>query len=93
MDSARQLRRNIFRALDYLPPGEISLADYGRALCAANANSYSDDPSYEGWIKEEFHRRRIVVDPRELDLELILEPPLLNRRPALSRRPDRHQIR
>ena len=75
MDSARQLRRNIFRALDYLPPGEISLADYGRALCAANANSYSDDILYEQWIKEEFCRRRIVYDPRELDLELILVPP------------------
>lgn len=75
MDSARQLRRNIFRALDYLPPGEVSFADYGRALCAVNATSFSDDPSYEQWIKDEFSRRKIVYDPRELDLELVLIPP------------------
>jgi hypothetical protein len=76
MDSARLLRRNIFRALDYLPPGEVSLADYGRALCAANANSWSDDTStYEGWIKDEFSRRKIVYDPRELDPALILIVP------------------
>ena len=32
--SAQQLARMIFRALDYLPPGEISFADYGRAILA-----------------------------------------------------------
>jgi hypothetical protein len=75
MESARRLRRNIFRALDYLPPGEISLADYGRAVCAVNAHSFDQEPDYEQWIKDEFTRRKIVVDPRELETGQILSPP------------------
>jgi hypothetical protein len=74
MDSARRLRRNIFRALDYLPPGEISLADYARAVCAVNAHSHEQEPDYEQWIIDEFNRRKIVYDPRELKTALLPAP-------------------
>ena len=63
MDSARYLRSHIFRALDYLPPGEISLLDYGRALCAVNYLSYPEDSLYQDWIIQEFTRRKIAHDP------------------------------
>ena len=50
----------IFRALDYLPPGEASFADYGRAILASDQASYPDDDQERRWITEEFVRRHIV---------------------------------
>lgn len=41
--AGEQLKRMIFRALDYLPPGEISFADYGRAIIAADKASHPID--------------------------------------------------
>jgi len=79
MDSARYLRSHIFRALDYLPPGEVSLVDYGRALCAINYISYPEDTHYREWISREFFQRRIIYDP--LELAFRTPPPLPNPMP------------
>jgi hypothetical protein len=75
MDSARYLRSHIFRALDYLPPGEVCLADYGRALCAINYLSYPQDTFYRDWISQEFYQRRIVYHPYELAFQTPPPPP------------------
>ncbi|MFA6965249.1 hypothetical protein [Bosea sp. (in: a-proteobacteria)] len=65
--AGEKLKRIVFRALDYLPPGEISFADYGRAVIAADTAS-NPEPSWErDFLKEEFVRRGIVAAARELD--------------------------
>ena len=65
--SRQRLKRIVFRALDYLPPGEISFADFGRALIAADQAS-NPEPSWErDFITAEFVKRGIVQDAAELE--------------------------
>jgi hypothetical protein len=63
----QQFARMIFRALDYLPPGEISFADYGRAILAADKVAFPSDEAYREFFREAFLRRRIVTDGNSLD--------------------------
>src|SRR5688572_353402 len=66
--AARRVARITFRALDYLPPGEASFADYGRAFLAAAAATYARPQQEQAWLREEFVRRRIVQSEVELEL-------------------------
>jgi hypothetical protein len=63
------LKRMIYRALDHLPPGEISFADYGRAILAADQAAHPDDYEVRDWLVEEFVRRGIVPDEDALGVE------------------------
>ncbi|MBB2701466.1 UNVERIFIED_ORG: hypothetical protein GGI66_006186 [Rhizobium esperanzae] len=65
--ATEKFKRIAFRALDYLPPGEISFADYGRAMVAADVYSNPDDPEPRDFIKAEFLRRGMVEDASTLD--------------------------
>jgi hypothetical protein len=67
--TGRRLRRMYLRALDYLPPGEISFADYGRAILAADQASHPQDGQERRWIREEFVRRRMADDEAALKVE------------------------
>jgi hypothetical protein len=67
---AERLKRMAFRALDYLPPGEVSFADYGRALIAVDCVAYPDDPKMRRWVREEFIRRHIVPDTFSLEVDV-----------------------
>jgi hypothetical protein len=62
-----RFQRLVFRALDYLPPGEVSFADYGRAVIAADASHNSHHEKERGWIRDEFVRRNVVADAAALD--------------------------
>jgi hypothetical protein len=62
-----KFKRIAFRALDYLPPGEISFADYGRAMVAADEYSNPDDHEPRDFIKHEFERRGMVDKGARLD--------------------------
>ncbi len=62
MDCAERMKRMAFRALDYLPPGEVSYADYGRALIEVDRVAYPDDEKMRNWVRAEFVRRSIVPD-------------------------------
>jgi hypothetical protein len=64
--ASERFKRMIFRALDYLPPGEASFADYGRAILAADQASYPNDGQERQWITDEFVLRGIVAKSREL---------------------------
>ena len=64
--AARRVARIVFRALDYLPPGEASFADYGRAFLAAARTTYKRPEKEQQWLIDEFVRRGIVDNPAEL---------------------------
>ncbi len=66
-NAGQKFKRIIFRGLDYLPPGEISFADYGRAVIAADQSTNPNDHSARDVIKAEFERRAIVTKTSELD--------------------------
>lgn len=61
-----RLRNSIFQALDYLPPGEISFADYGRAILAVDEGGNLNLPFVREGIRSEFLQRGIVSKLDEL---------------------------
>jgi hypothetical protein len=65
--ASAKFKRIALRALDYLPPGEISFADYGRAMVAADIYSNPNDPEPRDFIKKEFASRSMVDDAATLD--------------------------
>lgn len=68
-------KRLVLRSLDYLPPGEVSFADYGRAILASDQASYAGDSTGRDQLVEEFVRRCIVADAGELTVETDQELP------------------
>lgn len=66
VQAAEILKRVAFRALDYLPPGEISFADYARAVMAADKASNPGNAWVRDFLAEEFVRRGIVASADEL---------------------------
>jgi hypothetical protein len=73
--AADHFKRMIFRALDYLPPGEVSFADYGRAIVAADQASHPDDANERNALTKEFVRRGIVPDESALHVQTNYDEP------------------
>jgi hypothetical protein len=72
--AAERFKRLLFRALDYLPPGEISFGDYGRAILASDQASHPGGDSDERrWIREELVRRSMVESESDLEVETDFE--------------------
>jgi hypothetical protein len=67
--AAARFKRMILRALDYLPPGEVSFRDYGRAILAADQAAHPADGQERGWICDEFVKRALVASAEELRVE------------------------
>ncbi len=70
--ASEQFKRMVLRALDYLPPGEASFADLGRAIIASDQASYpeSRDARARDWFVHEFVKRKLVASRAELDVTL-----------------------
>ena len=64
--AAGVLRRFMFRALDYLPPGEVSFADFGRAIWAADAASNPKTPRYRKLLEQQLKRRAVLHESAQL---------------------------
>ncbi len=66
-------RRLLLRGIDYLPPGELSFADVGRATLAADRAARADADASAGLLEQranfaaQFVKRLVVADPRDLD--------------------------
>jgi len=73
--AVEHFKRMIFRSLDYLPPADVTFADYGRAIIAADQASHPEDPDERDFIRQEFFDRGIVADPRALDVNTDYDHP------------------
>jgi hypothetical protein len=66
-------RRLLLRGIDYLPPGELSFADVGRATLAADRAARPDADATAALLEQranfatQFVKRLVVADPRDLD--------------------------
>jgi len=69
----QRVTRMFFRALDYLPAGEVSFADYGRALLAADQASHPDHDQERRWLQDELVRRAVVTSASDLDVDTNFE--------------------
>ncbi len=67
LKAARDVARMVFRGLDYLPPGEVSLADYARAMIAAH-RAVKADKRLERWLVNELVRRKVVKNQNDLQV-------------------------
>jgi len=74
--AAQQFKRMILRGLDYLPPGEITFADFGRAILAADQASFPDD-KWRRWLRANFVKRGIVRSEADLDVKTNVADPAL----------------
>ena len=70
--AAEQFKRMVLRGLDYLPPGEVTFADFGRAILAADQASFDDD-RWRQWLRTNFVRRGIVKAELDLDVDTNVE--------------------
>ena len=66
--ATEHFKRLVIRSLDYLPPGEVSFADYGRAIIASDQASYPNRSEGRDTLVEQFVNRNIVFDAAELDV-------------------------
>jgi hypothetical protein len=75
---ANRLKCMVFRALDYLPPGEVSFADMGRAILAVDQAAYPDEQAERNWMRDEFVTRCMVPDAPSLGVQTNFQHPALD---------------
>ena len=77
---AREIyERMAFRALDCLPPGESTFADYARAILAADQSGVPEVEGPRAFLRKEFVRRGIAASEAALRVETDLDVPAVRR--------------
>lgn len=71
--------RMAFRALDYLPPGEATFADYARAVLAADQAGHPKSDGPRKFLKQQFVARRIVESRANLDVRTNFAEPTVKK--------------
>ena len=66
---SERFKRMTLRALDYLTPGEVSFADYGRAIIACDQASRPHDSQERSCIVDEFVSRCMVPNQDALKVD------------------------
>jgi len=73
---AREIyERMAFRALDCLPPGEATFADYARAILASDQSGVPEVDGPRAFLRKEFVRRGIVASAAALRVETDFDAP------------------
>jgi len=72
-EAAEQIKRMLFRGLDYLPPGDVNFADVVRAVLAADEASHPDNPQVRTRFVEECVTRGIAPGRRALGVRTDFE--------------------
>jgi len=77
---AREIyERMAFRALDCLPPGESTFADYARAILAADQAGVPEVDGPRAFLRKELVRRGIAASEAALRVETDLDVPAVRR--------------
>lgn len=76
--AAERLKRSIIRGLDYLPPGEASFRDFGRAVLASDEASHPDSVGQRNALVNELVKRGIAASPAQLEVETNFSDPALD---------------
>jgi len=69
LKSGGKFARLIFRGLDYLPPGEASLADFARAVIAADMAFHGCKRIEQQWLASELVARKVVEQENDLEAD------------------------